>query len=234
MSKWVSTIAFAPKYNSEGKHDATGAFHPEAKKFLEASGGDGETKLYLFDNRKPMASRAEEIFDELLSHKTQRRSIRCVAFFCHGYKRGIQAGFRSSGKRANVEDLAIAIADTSGIGVIVPLYCCSTAGSPKKGAPGGDGGFADELRDALCRQGAVNCRVDAHTTVAHTTKNPHVRRFEGRGSKVGGIGGMYLVTPGSKNWSKWRRMLRGETRFLFSWWETGHVAENVEEHATSR
>jgi hypothetical protein len=224
---WRSTIAFVPEFNSHGKKDVTGAFLPEAKKFLQFANGDGEGEIFRFDNRLTMAKRADQVLEHLGLLRGQRRKVRCVAFFCHGYKSGIQAGFRSSSRSKNIDDLAEAIASISGDGVIVPLYCCSTGGSPSKGAPGGDGGFADELRDALCRHGAVNCRVDSHTTVAHATKNPYVRRFEGRGSAVGGVGGQYLVPPGSKLWVKWRKALRGDTRLCFPWWDTGMVHERI-------
>jgi len=224
---WTSTIAFVPSFNSHGKRDVTGAFLPEAKRFLAEVGGEGQVELHRFDNRLKMSQRADQVLDILASYETQRRKMLCVAFFCHGYKSGIQAGFRSSGKAKNVEELAEAIAAITGKGPIVPLYCCSTAASPARGAAGGDGGFADELRDHLCAEGAVNCRVDAHTTVAHTTKNPYVRRFEGRGSPIGGTGGQFLITPKSKLWKKWRAALRGPARFHFPWWDTGLVPDKI-------
>jgi hypothetical protein len=95
---------------------------------------------------------------------------------------------------------------------VVALYCCSTGAASSADAYaefGGDGGFADRLRDALCVAGGVHCTVDAHTTAGHTTMNPYVRRFEGRGSRVGGVGGFDLVSPKSGDlWRRWRRALR--------------------------
>ena len=221
---WESVIAFAPRHNSPGLHDATGAFIPEARRFLQLAGGEGRKGLFLFNPRRPMAERAAYVLDTLREYEAQKRKVRAVAFFCHGYSRGLQAGFRSSGRSVNVSELAEAIADISGAGVIVPLYACSTAGSPRLGAPGGDGGFADSLRDALCRHGATHCRVDAHVTLGHTTRNPHVRRFEGAGSPIGGVGGAYLVPPSSPYWQGWKRALRKtDSRLLFPWWDSARV-----------
>ena len=38
--------------------------------------------------------------------------------------------------------------------------------------------------------------------------NPRKALFEGRGSHVGGVGGVDIVTPGSALWGAWKRRLR--------------------------
>ncbi|MBK7153843.1 MAG: hypothetical protein IPH72_19025 [Sandaracinaceae bacterium] len=62
---------------------------------------------------------------------------------------------------------------------------------------GGDGGFADQLRDALAAHGLTG-HVDAHAKPGHTTKNPHLRRFHMDGGP--GVGGEWLVEPGTALW----------------------------------
>jgi hypothetical protein len=194
----MTTIAFVSGFDTKGKKDATKAFQPEAKRFIQVQrGGD----LVLVDNRLPHKRRGERVLDTLLRGERKWMS---VAFFCHGYSSGIQLGFDLS----NVRDLARAIADTSEPDVRVLLYCCSTASTLGKlfgAAPGnGDGSFGDVLRDELCRFGAKYCRVFAHETVGHATKNPYIRFFDGDGSDVGGQGGIYPVRPGSTLWRRWK------------------------------
>lgn len=215
MGDWpgvgADVLVFAPAHNTGRKKDATHAFHPAAARFAEVHGVPSEN-VHRFDNRLPLAARASQVLDVLKG----RRGLACVAFFCHGTAREIQAGFTTGARWGrHVSQLAAALAAVSNPGLIVPLYACSTASGKRKTAPGGDGGFADELRDALCVAGLTRCRVDAHTTVGHTTFNPHVRRFEGDESPVGGTGGRYLVEPASMLWGRWRRHLRRDDTFRY-------------------
>jgi hypothetical protein len=206
----VPGLAFVPDTNSPGKRDVTGAFLPEARAF---------TGLHDLPDPVAFPSGAGVSFrrrgDAVLRAIAQHRDLEVVAFFCHGWRDGIQAGFRVP----SIDRLADALAVAGTPQLIVALYACDAARdaddarSDDTGAagPGGDGGFADELRDALCRRGLVDCRVDAHVTTAHTTRNPYVRRFEGGGSIMGGQGGSWLVRPGSRLWRTWVRALRGTT-----------------------
>ena len=68
--------------------------------------------------------------------------------------------------------------------------------------------FADELRDALCRAGAIENRVFGHTTAGHTTNNPHARFFDGSNMAEGGTGGYWIARPGGPLWRKWAKYLR--------------------------
>lgn len=197
-------LIFVPEHNSHGKKDVTGAFRPEAEAF-KALCGEG-SEIVTFDNNKPFASRRKDV----LGAMSLRTDFDTVAFFCHGWENGIQAGFTKGAAKA----LAKAILDTCGSndGVIVPLYCCSTGEDPEDdpitAAGTGEGSFADALRDALCVEGAPNCRVVGHTTVAHTTSNPMVLFFDGMGSTVGGVGGYAPASPKSKVWGPWKKSLR--------------------------
>lgn len=196
---------FAPMYNSDGKRDATGAFQPEARAFarLVCGAGRGEATVTLVDNRRPKPATRRAVLDAVGAVRPDR-----LVFFCHGWKAGIQFGIGLE----HLEELAAACSQPP----IVTLYACSTAA----GATGGDGGFADALRDALCLSGAPWCRVDAHTTAGHTTRNPYVRRFDGLGSPVGGQGGQWIVAPPAAGgnavlWKRWVAALRTDFRFQF-------------------
>jgi hypothetical protein len=215
-------LIFAAGFDTPGKSDATGAFHPEARRFQAVHGG----RIVHIDNRLGTDARAERVLDEIA--RNGRQPWRTIAFFCHGTPKSIQLGF-SRGK--TLDELAKYIARTSERDVHVLLYCCSTASTIRAligKSVGGDGGFADELRDALCRHGATHCRVIAHTTVGDTTKNPFVRFFDGAGSPVGGAGGTYVVRATSKLWHAWKeacagRFLGGDFRFMMPFMEIGEI-----------
>lgn len=232
-------ITFAPRWNTGRKSDATGAFQPEARAFAEMHGG----RVVLIDNRQPKARMRQQVLTELIKagayHGGDGGMICCgddshdhrlefVAIACHGWGRGIQFGFDIG----SAEALASEIARVSTPDVVVPLFCCSTADTlgwlkARGKGPGGDRGFADELRDALCREGATHCVVDAHVTVGHAFKNPHVRRFAGDGSPEGGIGGQYIVERGSSLWRPWVRALREDMRFRFPFMPIGMIHDEL-------
>lgn len=186
------------QHDKPGKRDATRAFIPEAHKFADywQSQGFGARVEYV-DNRATVHHRRAEMI-HALGGTTQ---LRHLAIFAHGWRTGIQMGFRLNHLSALARHIDAVCADDS---PVISLYCCSTA----QGDAGGDGGFADELRDALCEQGLMGCRVDAHTNRGHTTRNPYVRRFEGAGSNYGGQGGQYIARPRGKHWARWKAALR--------------------------
>lgn len=227
----MNGLVFAPAHNTGRKRDATGAFIPEAKKFAEMHNG----RLVLVDNRRPKGEMVNSVLTEIeragayhdgscCADPDHDHRLEFVAFFCHGYPHGLQFGFNLR----NVDRLGEAIASASNPEVIVPLYACSAASTlgwlRRRGlGPGGDRGFADELRDALCEHGATFATVDAHTTAGHTTWNPNVRRFAGDGSPVGGIGGSFIVERRTPLWRPWVRALRGDLRLRFPFMPIGMI-----------
>jgi hypothetical protein len=211
----MSTLILAPKFNSHGKHDATGAFQPEARRFMQLRGG----RLAHIDNSVDMAKRYEAVMREVLATPTPWETI---AFFCHGTPSAVQLGI----DMRTMYDFSRAVGQTSKPDVRILLYCCSTASTIRRligTSTGGDNGFADMLRDQLCRAGLRQCRVMGHETVGHTTRNPHVRLFEGQGSSVGGQGGEYIVRPGSTLWKPWRLALDTEFRFHFGYLSVAEI-----------
>ena len=197
-------IAFAPKRDSDGLKDAR-EFQNEARAF--AAGRD--CRVCVFDNGAPMPARLAEVKQFLANEQ----SLDYVAFFCHGWADGIQAGLRRKDLRDFVAWLKPHI-NTAQFRVV--LYCCSTAedglAATDDLAPGtgGEGGFADKLADELWFLG-VDVEVYGHVTAGHTTRNPYVRRFTGSGNHA--KGGEWLVQPKTPYWSKWVKLLTTKYRF---------------------
>lgn len=202
-------LIFVPQHNAEGRKDVTGAFLPEARRLLRLVRRD--SSILRFDNTLAKRKLRRSVLE---SFDSERDAYDGVAIFCHGWMDGIQLGFT----RRTVDALAAAIvkATNGAAAPIVPLYCCSTAQggdrSEDLGPGGGDDGFADRLRDALCQRGAVDCRVMGHTTVKHTTWNPDVMFMEGMGSAHGGSGGFPPVGRKSPLRRAWTTALRDKRK----------------------
>lgn len=221
----MRVIAFAPMYDTPGRHDATGAFQPEAKRFIAHwKPKCQDASVVLVDNHASADKMRERVVAGLRSYPPV--ATLGTAFFCHGYRLGIQLGFN----KKTCGQLVRAIRDaTYQDAPTVTFYSCDVARDPDgdraddKEPIGGDGGFCDLVRDGLCEAGKAWCTVDGHTTVGHTTRNPYVRRFEGHGERIGGTGGFYIVSPGSKWWSNWRKLLRGNLRFDYPYMTVAEI-----------
>lgn len=197
----MSALVIYPDEAYESAPDGSKEFRREADRFL-AFHHLGPDSTYRFDTGAPHMERAPDVLQAIEA----RQDLELVAILSHGWEKGIQPGFTVR----NVDRLAQALARVSKPTLAVVLYCCSTAGGEMptdRDAPGGDGGFADRLRDALCAAGVTQCHVDGHEKVGHTTRNPYVRRFLGTGTTDPGRGGRYLVEPGSALWKRWDHAL---------------------------
>lgn len=206
----MGMVVFAPALNTVGMSDATGAFVPEARAFIAAHGSSA--KVHLFDNAMPMRMRRAEVAERIA--REPPRSVRVLAFFCHGWRDGIQAGYRLADVRALAEHFAPVAARAP----TIVLYACDAGrdgdaelADDQEPGSGGEGGFADALRAAMVRAG-VQATILAHTRPGHTTRNPFVRRF--LADEMGG--GHWVVTPGSRLWPRWVQALRETTlRYRF-------------------
>lgn len=205
-------LVFRPEHNTHGKKDVTYAFKPEAEKYLAAV-CTKDSRIVVIDNHVGFAKRWDAVSKAFAEAAEADSYYRGVAFFCHGWKSGIQLGANNK----NVSELADRINRMCRHSFpVVPLYCCSTGGDVKSSGSSpatGDNSFADRLRDALCVSIAADGhapypRVFAHETVAHTTKNPRVRMFDGQGSSEGGVGGYRPIKIGGRLWKAWKRELR--------------------------
>jgi len=187
----VKHIIFTPDRNSRKAdgtpdNDFTGAFEPEAKRYLKYWRGRGDEVTSLtFDLSKRGPARVESVLKAIELNAPVDR----VAFFCHGWKTGLQPGLTLS----NLGPFARRLAAASTSELKVALYACSTGSSNGPPGDGGDGGFADTLRDALCRAGREHVTVFAHTSAGHTTRNEYIRMFAGKGDPLGGYGGDDVV-----------------------------------------
>lgn len=216
-------LLFVPDANTPGKVDMSGAFLPEARAFARFH-GQGDNIITRFPAGVPMQRRAQACTDAIQKAST---AIDVLAFFCHGWRDGLQAGFRT----LNTLALARLIAERCDKHAHVLLYACDTGsnvgdvGDTEPG-PGGDGGFADELRDA-CEALGREVEVMGHTTAGHCALNPFARRFS---PGFGGKGGTWFVEPESPLWQAWVRALRdprGTLRFRFWAMTCEEIAEEL-------
>jgi len=220
-------MIFVPMHNTK-KSDAA-EFMREAEAFRKLHHIDSEC-LRIIDNHKSKREMRRHVLDDV-----DMWGLTGVFFFCHGWESGIQLGISLSDVCAVAHSIGTNLQDTS---VVVGLYCCSTGGTIGKKKQdeteplGGDGGFADRLRDELCRVGAVDCRVLAHTVPGHTTKNPYLREFIGGGRPLGGSGGSWVIPPRHKpEFKAWRKLLRTDptARFEIPFVSTGAIQRRVKD-----
>lgn len=207
-----NTICLTGDRNAVGKNDYTGAFLPECKAFMSCWNLSVHKKINLANNN---TKRKDELFKEIREFAKTEGTPEVIAIFCHGLSKSIQFGLTNS----NVKEFAALLRELHGpynTEVAVILYCCSTGTSAVgtgSSNQNGDGGFADALRDALCKEGFVDCRVMGHSESGHTTRNPTKRFFDGQGSSFGGNGGQWIVAPKTSHFSKWRDLLKTDARF---------------------
>ena len=228
----MSGVVFIPDRNSHGKKDMTGAFRPEARKFIKywQREHEDEFDLVSINVGRSRKKQEQQVLDAIKAAADSYGALDTVAFFCHGFHHKLQFGFPLLAD--GPDKLAKVIAENSANTITVPLYCCSTAGTNSKKpdeVASGDGGFADMLRDSLCRHGALENRTMGHTNSGHTTRNPHVRLFDGNGMPEGGTGGYWVVSPGGPLWKKWARILRTEYRFLFPYLDVKDIWKDLTE-----
>ena len=206
---------FYSSVNTRGKHDATGAFIPEALAFQAVNGVPKES-MFGIDCVHNTPSERRNILKYGLLRAAMKRPLDGIAFLCHGWPDGIQFGLR----RRELSDFVgwLSCQGISTVHLDVTIYACSTAENDVKDrdikniGPAVKGGFADCLANTLgayCYRG----HVDAHKTRGHTTTNPYWIRFivdsvESRPS--------WIVEPKSELWYNWVRALRGTNlRFEF-------------------
>jgi hypothetical protein len=201
--KGQKAFVLCPAANTPGRKDASGAFGPEAQKFVQFHGLD--CRVRAFDNTKAPVDRWADVSKAITV--LDGAGVDVWAFFCHGTKRSLQCS-------SEPEQLGSLIAKASGPAPVVVLYACDAGrdadaeqADDTQPGPGGDGGFAARLHMALNKTGA---RVFAHTTTGHTTQNPNVRVWES-----GNVHGKWVVVPDGDHWRAWKRLLRTAFRWQF-------------------
>lgn len=219
----MRAVVLLPNQNHV-RNDYGGAFRPEAQAFARLHTVPPHA-VYQIDISRDYAQRRAQSLECIRSARARYGApIECVALFCHGWKNGVQIGWL----RAHAREVARVLAETCARDVRVPLYCCLTGASIVRGAIGGDGGFADTLRDELCKAGVVDCVVDAHDRKGHTTRNPYVVRFRGQGSPTGGQGGAWIVAPKTDLFRVWDHKIETtDLRFRFPFLSTAQIHAEV-------
>lgn len=195
------------KTDGSEDNDFTGAFDPEARRYVAYWRGRGDEVIsHTFNPKMPSVNRVALVLMMLKANTPLDR----LAFFCHGWRTGIQAGLSCGDAqgRAVMVSFAEALVTASTPELKVALYACSTGSSNGPPGDGGDGGFADLLRDDLCAAGRPDVTVFAHTTAGHTTRNSAVRFFAGKGDPLGGYGGDDVVARRTAEFNKLAARLR--------------------------
>jgi len=198
-------VFYAPNIN----HDE---FGKEARKFAKCHNIPKSDMIAVDTKKLKFQERRALVMKELRKRKGQLYD--CIAFFCHGWIRKLQLGF----KMISLPALGRRISDMSTVSVKVLLYACNAAEDDhtrEDGACGlgDDGGFAHELRDAVGDAGCTCCAVYGHDTAGHTTKNPYVVVHWNSGPYRDA---RYLIRPRGPYWRQWREELKhGTFRFRF-------------------
>jgi hypothetical protein len=215
----MNILVFYSDKNSKNKHDATGAFIPEAKAFQKYHEISSENMIPVTCVGVPKYQRKAKVFREIEKAGTKRK-IDAIAFFGHGWPSGIQFGIG----RKDIPDLAKLISQHCYSDLKIVLYACLTAENDerdkniKQVGTNTDGGFADLLRDELARNDVDKGWVDGHKTFGHATWNPFCVRFlidDVVNPEFGAQGGAWLVAPRSQYWRAWVRAMKTSMRLRF-------------------
>lgn len=220
----MRTFVVTPKHNTPLRPSKDGSprakkdadeFAREARRFVDHHAA--VAREYQIPNLAPFGSRLGDLLADV---EDAEAPLGVVAIFCHGWKSGLQCG----ATLANAGALGAALRERGADTII--LYACSAGRDADArhdddlaSGPGGDGGFADQLRDAS------GVTVFAHVTDGHTTRNPHVRAFRA-GERVGGE---WVVDPASPEWRAWRLALRADPslRFEFPFMTGAQIRQRI-------
>jgi hypothetical protein len=202
----MTSLAICVPTNAPGKRDGT-YFLACARRWQARHSGE----LHKVDTGRSKQDRFRDLCAAI-----ERTQPGIVAYFGHGLRDRLP---QCGATLANVHRLAEALR-TCGTHPRIALFSCLAADDLAHGrddAPGGDGGYADSLRDACVKHGAFGVQVDAHVTAGDAVANPHVRRFAGPEDKDH-IGGQWLVEPRSKLWRAWDKALEPVSKGGEDYW----------------
>lgn len=155
-------MIFTPDRNTDGS-DYTGAFKPESERYARWYEGQGDTVEVHAININ--AERWERV-DAMERAIDGAHGIDRLAFFCHGWKTGMQLGLRcdTEDDRERLLMFAGHVYRQSTAQLKVSLYACLTG-------KGGADSFANELFKALRFRGCADVSVFGHTDAGHATRN---------------------------------------------------------------
>lgn len=196
----MNVLVLRPDRGSRSKpRDYATVFRPESEGFAEVAAKRGlSVEVVEVDLGAPLVRRAEQFLDAVDGAVKGVHTLTHVAWFGHGLPRSLpQVG-------VSPDEFAAHLASPKRPSPTVALYSCLNA----DGGVGGDGGYADLLRDALCRSGSAWCRVVGHALKGHAGWNPTLREFLGLGSESGGVGGTWVVAPKTRLWPAFVRLMK--------------------------
>lgn len=198
----MNVIAFHPKHNSLFKKDVTGAFKPEAQAFVQKH-NYSKANIYEIDCRRKVSKfvRQNQILAEL--SQFEDKQLDAIAFFCHGWKKGLQFGFSNSAQ--DLETLSYRILKASANKIRVVLYACSCGSTDLQN-------FASALRDQIYNWESRPIQIDAHDRKGHCTRRPFIRRY----TEPAYSGGKWIIMPKTELWNNWVNAL-DETDLRFDY-----------------
>ncbi len=192
--------------DTNGVNDATGAFIPEAINFNKHRTSKGDV-VQIFPYKNTLGNQKRfEAFCKLIE---DANDFDAFVYLGHGLRNSLPSAGVTQANRKKFTDLLYKKSKNKKK-LYVTLFACSTAETTTK-QPGGEGGFADKVRDDLVALGMTEGWIDAHPTPGHATQNSQVKRFyisEEESPK----GGSWIVTPGSPEFKKWRQRLNSKWR----------------------
>jgi hypothetical protein len=185
-----NSFCFAPRFDSEKRNDASGAFLPYMEAFRHLYGGSqGRVATLPFDNHTGASSEFGAISAAL---EQAPGKLDAIVYFGHGEPYGMVS---SEIYTKDIQKFAQLVRRKSAHGVKVVLYACSCG---KIDYPGGS--FASRLAVALRDIGAT---VFGHHNVGHTTTNANLYRYSGDGRAA-------AVAPLGK-FTAFNRMMKAES-----------------------
>ena len=170
------------------KKDSSAVFAPGAKHFARLH--EGTSLVGVNNGSLDFAGRRRVVTNVLLQHE----GLDCVAFFCHGYKTGLQLWSNKSEERA--AELGRLLRERMTADGSVAFYACSTGDDLVHGDDPVDG-FAVTVSAHLY----PTQRVLGHYGPGHAVVRPYIREFRaGRGQ--------WIIPPSAGRWREWVAALR--------------------------
>lgn len=167
-------------------------FTREARKYAIHHGDSGDV-VYKLGVSGKLSNR--ERFRKVFSTMAGVPECDVLAFFCHGWRTGMQHGFRW---RWGARMLAQCMINMKAKYLV--LYACSCGKT--------EDNFAKWIAEELFEANYKPFKVIAHATRGHTTRNPNVVLYRN-------VPGRIVYKQRLPDWGEWKEMLKGEYRFDF-------------------
>jgi len=190
----MKKIIIANSKNKPFRHDATGAFMPEARRLahvLEKSEPDTTVVLFINMRQKPWIVRRalRHTIEPFVGADTEQ-----IYFLCHGWRTGFQAGYRG---KSGALMLAHQFAEQAPNLKLLTFYACSM------GAGQVDNNFLYWLSEEL-----PEVTIIGHYKAGHTTKNPFVCVYKNSER-------IFKYNKKDILWPLWKNLLKKDEKLRF-------------------